>query len=158
MPTAGCASRVCELAFANPEVYKGHRMIKANPSRVGDAKPMDLCDSVRGSQVAFALRTLPRAREGAGAMAPNDNPSTPQGHLDASEEVDSKSGPRTTVEKTGQQFPMRRGKHVTTVTLDERDRTLLDMLAEENGLRRTEIIRMSIRRLAKELGVELRPS
>ena len=51
-----------------------------------------------------------------------------------------------------QRFPAQRRKHITTVTLDEHDRVLLEVLAKENGLNRTDVIRMAIRRLAKELG------
>jgi hypothetical protein len=51
-------------------------------------------------------------------------------------------------------FPAHRKKYITTITLDETERGLLHDLAEQNGLTRTEVMRMAIRRLAKELGAQ----
>jgi hypothetical protein len=56
--------------------------------------------------------------------------------------------------RNGREFPTHRKKHITTITLDEDERGLLNILAEQNGLNRTDVVRMAIRRLAKELGAQ----
>ncbi len=54
--------------------------------------------------------------------------------------------------KTTIEFKHKRRKVQTSVTISQEARAMLEVMAEENGIPKSVVMEMAIRRLAKELG------